>query len=126
MAKDKRAEINVFLSDSVSAGAQDNNIFGNPIPAGERWRFTAVGGGDESDGAGAASRIELQVSHTGVPPWKTITPIIIARGGSKTEALSRDIRGDGTRKVRVIRKNNTGSAMVIYAWVKGVKLGTSV
>jgi hypothetical protein len=89
------------------------------IPNGECWCITRFGGSEVGTGDGKASSVALQVFDG--TSWQTIRGFGLVSTAVEVE-LQRDIRGDGTRKLRVVRRNQSASPKQIIAWVEGFKL----
>ena len=115
-----RVRVDKVIEDNVAASSTAIDELGTPIPDGETWRVLEFGGSEMGAGDNVASSIALQVADDGTT-WKTVRGFGVVSACCHN-AIDRDFVGDGTRKLRVIRQNNTASAKKIVAWIIGVKI----
>jgi hypothetical protein len=123
MPKKNRDKIDVFVMDVVTGGGgSDTTSLGPIIPTGERWRITKLGCGDVANGDGVAAVLELQVRRGS--PTPTFQPVqAIAVVGNTVEIRDViEVKGDGTRRLRLVRTNHSAAAKQIIAWCEGYKV----
>ena len=113
----ERQKVDHVFDGAVAATSQDVQEL-PAIPNNEVWRVTRFGGSEVGTGDGKASVIVLQLGDGS--SWQTIRGFGVVSGGAEVE-LSRDIRGDGTKKLRVVRQNKSAAAKQIIAWLEGFK-----
>lgn len=118
IARTERQRVDKVFDGSVAASSQDVQEL-PIIPNGQVWRVTRFGGSEVGAGDGKASVVGLQVFDG--TAWQTIRGFGIVSTGVEVE-LARDIRGDGTKKLRVVRQNKSAAAKQIIAWVEGFKV----
>jgi hypothetical protein len=112
-----RNTVDVFLDASIAGGGTD--IFTLPvIPNGDRWRLRLMGMADPATGDGIASIVALQL---GPGTWNTIRAFSAA-GTTVQIEIDREITGNGTRQLRVVRQNPSAVAKQIVAWLEGYKV----
>jgi len=119
IARTERQRVDKVIDGPVAANGQDVQELA-VIPNGDVWRITRFGGSEVGTGDGKASVIALQVFDGSA--WQTIRGFGVVSTGVEVE-LARDIRGDGTKKLRVVRQNKSTAAKQILAWVEGFKVG---
>ncbi len=118
VGRTERQKVDRVFDGAVVASGQD--VLELPvIPNGEVWRVTRFGGSEVGTGDGKASVIALQLWDG--TAWQTVRGFGVASGVADVE-LARDIRGDGTRKLRVVRQNKSTAAKQIIAWLEGFKV----
>jgi len=118
IARTERQRVDKVIDGTVAANGQDVQELA-VIPNGDLWRITRFGGSEVGTGDGKASVIALQVFDGSA--WQTIRGFGVVSTGVEVE-LARDIRGDGTKKLRVVRQNKSSIAKQILAWVEGFKV----
>jgi hypothetical protein len=114
----ERTRVDRIVDGQVAANGQDVQELA-VIPNGEVWRITRFGGSEVGTGDGKASAIALQLFDGSA--WQTIRGFGLVSTAVEVE-LARDIRGDGTKKLRVMRQNKSASAKQILAWLEGFKV----
>lgn len=114
-----RNRIDVVLDDVVSAAASAVEDLG-VIPNNTLWRVIKLGGGEVANGDGKASVIALQISENGTT-WTTARAITVV-GNTVELQVQREIKGNGTRKVRIVRQNTSSSSKQVIAWLEGYKV----
>src|SRR5512138_3776110 len=118
VGRTERQKVDRVFDGAVAASGQD--AFELPvIPNGEVWRITRFGGSEVGTGDGKASVIALQLWDGSV--WQTIRGFGVVSTVAEVD-LSRDVRGDGTRKLRVLRQNKSAAAKQVIAWLEGFKV----
>jgi hypothetical protein len=118
VARTERQRVDRVVDGQVAGNGQDVQELA-VIPNGELWRITRFGGSEVGTGDGKASVVALQLFDG--TAWQTIRGFGIVSTGVEVE-LARDVRGDGTKKLRVVRQNKSASAKQIIAWVEGFKV----
>lgn len=118
VARTERQRVDKVFDGQVAANSQDVQEL-PVIPNGECWCVTRFGGSEVGTGDGKASAVALQLFDG--TSWQTIRGFGLVSTGIEVE-LSRDIRGDGTKKLRVVRQNKSAAAKQIIAWVEGFKV----
>lgn len=121
MAVDRteRQRVEKVLDDTVGPNGQDVQEL-PVIPDGEVWRVTRFGGSEVGSGDGRASAVTLQLFDG--TTWQTLRTFGLSSAVAEV-ALSRDIRGDGKKKLRVVRQNGAGAPRRIVAWLDAFKVG---
>ena len=114
----ERQKVDRVFDGAVAATSQDVQEL-PVVPNNEVWRVTRFGGSEVGTGDGKASVIVLQLWDGST--WQTIRGFGVVSTVAEVE-LSRDIRGDGTRKLRVVRQNRSAAAKQIIAWLEGFKV----
>ncbi len=114
----ERQKVDRVFDGAVAASGQDAQEL-PVIPDGEVWRVTRFGGSEVGTGDGKASVIALQLWDGSA--WQTIRGFGVVSGVAEVE-LARDVRGDGTRKLRIVRQNKSAAAKQIIAWLEGFKV----
>ena len=118
IARSERQRVDRVVDGLVAASGQDIQEL-PVIPNGEVWRVTRFGGSEVGTGDGKASVVGLQLFDGSA--WQTIRGFGIVSTGVEVE-LARDVRGDGTKRLRVVRQNKSAAAKQIIAWVEGFKV----
>jgi len=118
VARTEHQKVDRVFDGSVAASSQDIQEL-PVIPNGEVWRVTRFGGSEVGTGDGKASVIALQI-YDGTS-WQTIRGFGVVSTAVEVE-LARDVRGDGTRKLRIIRQNKSATAKQIIAWLEGYRV----
>jgi len=118
VARTDRQRVDKVVDGQVAANGQDLQELA-VIPNGEVWRITRFGGSEVGTGDGKASVVALQLFDG--TAWQTIRGFGLVSTGVEVE-LARDVRGDGTKKLRVVRQNKSAAAKQIIAWVEGFKV----
>lgn len=114
----ERQKVDCVFDGAVGAGSQE--LAELPvIPQNEVWRITRFGGSEVGTGDGKASVVALQLWDG--TAWQTVRGFGVVSAVAEVE-LSRDVRGDGTRKLRVVRVNRSTAAKQIIAWLEGFKV----
>lgn len=121
-----RSTVNLFLGadasgspETISAGGTQVDNIGPVIPSGQRIRIARFGGSDAGSD-GAPSLVALQWGAAGT--WETLR-VFAMRGAAFSERIMRDLVGDGTKRLRIIRKNqSTTEAKSIFAWIEGYQI----
>jgi len=113
-----RQRVDRIVDGQVPANSQDVQDLA-VIPNGEIWRVTRFGGSEVGTGDGKASVVALQLFDGAA--WQTIRGFGVVSTAVEAE-LARDIRGDGTKRLRVVRQNKSAAAKQIIAWVEGLKV----
>jgi len=116
----ERQKVDRVFDGAVAATSQDVQEL-PVVPNNEVWRVTRFGGSEVGTGDGKASVIVLQLWDGSA--WQTIRGFGVVSAVAEVE-LSRDIRGDGTRKLRVVRQNKSAAAKQIIAWLEGFKVSS--
>lgn len=106
-----RDRLDEYLSDSISAGAQEVDTLPT-VPTDETWRLMRFGGGAVDKAA-----IALQANLGGT--WTTIRLIAAPDGGEFT--IDRDYTGNGTLRFRIVRQNKHSAAQDVVAWLEAYK-----
>lgn len=114
----ERTRVDRVIDGPVAANALDVQELA-VIPNGEVWRVTRFGGSEVGTGDGKASAIALQLFDGAA--WQTLRGFGLVSTAVDVE-LSRDVRGDGSKKLRVVRHNKSAAAKQIIAWVEGFKV----
>ena len=114
----ERQRVDRVFDGQVAANSQDLQELA-VIPTGEVWRVTRFGGSEVGTGDGKASVVALQLFDGAA--WQTIRGFGVVSTAVEVE-LARDLRGDGTKKLRVVRQNKSAAAKQIIAWVEGIKV----
>jgi hypothetical protein len=118
--------IRTFLG--VSAAGTPTTIAGNTtdvenvgpvIPAGKRVRLITFGAADCGTD-NEASITALQWGAAGA--WETIRAFGLAHCSMEVR-LDQDYIGDGTKRFRVVRKNQSSSSRIVLAWLEGFVAG---
>ncbi len=118
IGRTERQKVDRVFDGAVAASGQDLQEL-PVIPIGEVWRITRFGGSEVGTGDGKASVIALQLWDGTV--WQTVRGFGVASAVAEVE-LARDVLGDGTRKLRVVRQNKSAAAKQIIAWLEGFKV----
>lgn len=119
VARTERQQVDRVFDGAVAAGGSE--VAELPvIPNGEVWRITRFGGSEVGSGDGKASVIALQLFDG--TAWQTIRGFGVVSTAVEVE-LARDIRGNGTKKLRVVRQNKSSTSKQIIAWLEGFKAG---
>jgi len=116
----ERQKVDRVFDGAVAPTSQDVQEL-PVVPNNEVWRITRFGGSEVGTGDGKASVIVLQLWDGSA--WQTIRGFGVVSTVAEVE-LSRDIRGDGTRKLRVVRQNKSAAAKQIIAWLEGFKVSS--
>lgn len=116
--RSERQRVDRVVDGQVAANSQDLQELPT-IPNGEAWCITRFGGSEVGSGDGKASVIVLQLFDGS--SWQTIRGFGLVSTAVEV-ALLRDVRGDGTKKLRVVRQNRSATAKQIIAWVEGFKV----
>ena len=118
VGRTERQRVDKVFDGQVAANGQDLQEL-PVIPNGEVWRITRFGGSEVGSGDGKASIIGLQLFDG--TAWQTVRGFGVVSTGVEVD-LARDIRGDGAKKLRVVRQNKSASAKQIIAWVEGFRV----
>jgi len=118
IARTDRQRVDRIVDGQVAANGQDVQELA-VIPNGEVWRITRFGGSEVGTGDGKASVIVLQLFDGSA--WQTIRGFGVVSTAVEVD-LARDVRGDGAKKLRVVRQNKSAAAKQIIAWVEGFKV----
>jgi len=116
--RSERQRVDRVFDGQVAANSQEVQEL-PVIPNGQCWCLTRFGGSEVGAGDGKASVIGLQLFDGAT--WQTIRGFGVVSTGVEVE-LHRDIRGDGTKKLRVIRQNKSAAAKQIIAWLEGFRV----
>lgn len=116
--RSERQRVDRVFDGQVAASSQDVQEL-PLIPNGEAWCITRFGGSEVGTGDGKASVVALQLFDGS--GWQTIRGFGVVSTAVELE-LARDVRGDGTKKLRVVRQNKSTTAKLIIAWVEGFKV----
>ena len=117
VGRTERQRVDKVFEGQVAANAQDIQEL-PVIPSGVCWCITRFGGSELGAGDGKASLIGLQLFDGA--GWQTIRAFGVVSTAVEVQ-LSRDIRGDGTKKLRIVRQNKSAAAKQIIAWVEGFR-----
>lgn len=113
-----RTKVDRVIDGSIAANGTDAQEL-PVIPNGEVWRVTRFGGSEVGTGDGKASVVALQLFDG--TTWQTIRGFGLTSTAVQLD-LARDIRGDGTKKLRVVRQNKSAVAKQILVWVEGFRV----
>ncbi len=111
-----KSRFDIYLDSNVDAGATDVQA-SDIIPDGAVVRLSSFGGLDPNVGDNKSSIIGIQWGNS--TKWKTIRA-----GGSGTFDFNvkLDFKGDGTKRFRLVRKNNSATAKPLICWLFAVIL----
>jgi len=115
-----KTRVDKVIDSNVAASTTDFNELGTPIPSGETWRVHKFGGADIGAGDAKAAEVGFQFANDGVT-WVTIRSFGLV-SGSFESTLDREFVGDGVRKLRVVRRNNSLLSKKLVAWLSGTKI----
>ncbi len=118
VGRSERQKVDRVFDGVVAASGQDAQEL-PIIPNGEVWRVTRFGGSEVGTGDGKASVIALQLWDG--TAWQTVRGFGVVSAVAEVE-LARDMLGDGTRKLRIVRQNKSAAAKQIIAWLEGFKV----
>jgi hypothetical protein len=114
----ERQKVDRVFDGAVGANGQEVTEL-PVIPNGQVWRLTRFGGSEVGAGDGKASVVALQLFDGST--WQTIRGFGVVSTAVELE-LSRDVRGDGTRKLRIVRQNRSSASKQIIAWLEGFRV----
>lgn len=101
----------IILIDSVAAGGSET--FQTPaIGSGKTWALKTFGAADINMGDSKSSVYVLMFGSD-------ILRIISVTGNTKELDIKKDITGDGTKRLKIIRYNKSGYDKQCPCWVSG-------
>lgn len=111
-----KTKFEIYVDSNVAAGATDVQA-SDIIPATATVRILSFGGFDPNIGDSKDGIIGLQYGSG--TNWKTLR----AGGGGVFDFNSKiDIVGDGTKRFRLVRKNNSSTPKSLICWLYAVIL----
>jgi len=107
-------KFDIYLDSNVAANATDI-VSGDIIEADKTVRISSFGGFDPNIGDNKASIIAIQYGSG--TSWKTIRA-----GGDGTFdfKMNIDVKGDGSKRFRLVRKNNSATPKPLICWLFAV------
>ncbi len=112
----EKTKFDIYLDASVASGATDLQTSAI-VPTGKIVRILNFGGFDPLTTDLVHSAIAIQWGSG--TTWKTLRS---GGGGTFDFDLKKDIVGDGTKRLRLVRKNNSSAAKNLAAWLYAVIL----
>jgi len=94
---------NWIVTSSLGAGANDNPEYPSAIPNGETWMIEDFRAGDINLGDNKSSWYVLRFGTE-------IIEFISVTGNTQTVKVDQEFTGDGTKKINVLRFNESGFA----------------
>jgi hypothetical protein len=114
-----RNRVDVFADSSVAGGANDMTLL-PVIPDGDRWRVRFMGMADPGTGDGISSVVALQIEQP-AGTWTTVRALSSA-GQTVQLQIDKEIKGNGSRRLRLARQNKSAVSKQIVAWLEGYKV----
>ena len=116
MPKKDRDAFIINVEDNVAANSTNNFNYTPTAPSGEVWEIQRVVFADEgiNDGLSSFYRVDF---GTGANRKKIMQAHLT--GNTLNARLQSEIKGDGSKKIRITRTNNSSSAkqMIATVWV---------
>jgi hypothetical protein len=109
-----KTTFDIYVDSNVAANAIEM-MQSDVIPQNKTVRLSCFGGFDPAIGDGKASVIAIQWGFG--TNWKTLR----AGGGGPFEYnVNIEVVGDGNKRFRLVRKNNSGTAKTLICWLFAV------
>lgn len=114
--KISRERIQAFHDNEIAPGPDVK--FSIAIPEGERWQFKRVTFASKSIGDGMSDGFRVDFGAAG-----DFEPLAVAHlmGNTKVINIDRIFVGDGVKKIRYIRENNSSVAKELFIFAEGFK-----
>jgi len=116
MANILRPKYSILIDSSAAAGTNTTNS--DIIPSGQSWSISKVLFADQNigDNKSGGFRFEFGTGST----WELIAGAYLT-GNTITYEINRAFFGDGVKRFRVIRVNNSASAKNMIVYIEGFK-----
>ena len=106
-------EKNVIYTNEISSGTQSQELL-PMIPLGDRWVINSFGASDINVGDNKSSVYILMYDTE-------ILCIISLTGNTQEIDINKEIVGDGTKRIKIIRKNTCNTNKAMPCWLKAFK-----
>jgi len=101
---------NIVVASTLNGGANDIIEHGSAVPVGQVWFMKKFGAADVNLGDNKSSVYVLRFGTE-------IIKIISVTGNTQEIEVAQEIIGDGTKKVNVMRYNNSGQNKQCPFWI---------
>ena len=102
----------LIVTTTLAAGSQDTVNHPQAIPTGKIWVVKDFGAVDINKGDNKSSVFILRFGTE-------IIRILSLTGASKEIPIKRDLIGDGSKKINVVRRNESGYDKELPFWITG-------
>lgn len=109
------SEKSLVVVSSLGAGLNDVVEYPVAIPNGEKWVIRVFGAADINLGDNKSTAYILRFGTD------ILQPIITVTGNTYESRTNREVIGDGTKKVNVVRQNKSGFTKDCPFWIKAYK-----